>query len=180
MTRRGFLVVLSADIEARDDGVALRKPYEGVDRVPAYRFGGTRRDEAMEAYVFGEYKDPSTNLVPTLSAARRLCSWLSASKRERYEVLYCCESSRAQSWLAGSGSKVEDLGYDVASLGADYWSIVGDMPQDVWVRPHRKRLNSHGLFSSHDEATSYLTEYRRRDAPDSDAPLEVVFVARVS
>lgn len=174
----GFLVVRSVEPACgREDG-SLRSRYHGVDRVPPWPTDDESEQDAVEQYVFGDYKDDSTNLIPSLEAAARLQRSLSTSKYN-YEILFCCEDSQNVRTITERGVDIEHLGYDVAGLCGDYWSIVADFSQSDWATRFREGLNEFGLFSRRTDAEAYLREYCDQLEPDSDSPFDVIYVVRL-
>jgi hypothetical protein len=169
----GFLVVFSS---APD--VSPRRRYAGVNRVPPYPAASDTEAEAMEEYVLGDVKDVNTNLIPSLQEAVRLCHRLSRGGR-RFEIIYCgyvgSESPPADLRMRSA----HHLGYDVAVVQGDYWSIVRDLPPTAWVQEFRLRLNENGLFGIRNDAETYLREYRAHREADHEMPLDVVSVSRV-
>lgn len=174
----GFLVVRTVQPERPGVSSSLRSRYLGIDRVPPYPADDENESEAMDQYVFGGCKDDTTNLIPSLDVAVRLQHALSASKYT-YEILFCCEDREASSRIERDVVALEHLGYDVATVRGDYWSIVAEIPPTEWALRFRSCLNEFGLFDHRSDADAYRAEYRRRSEPDSDAPLDVVYVARV-
>jgi hypothetical protein len=133
----------------------------------------------MDEYVLGDIKDAETNLIPSRREALRLQKTLKESG-ERFDVIYCRNTSDS---LRGTDLQMQNsewLGYDVAAIRGDYWSIVDDFSPEEWATSFRRGLNDHGLFSEKSDAEQYLREYRARDDADADAPFEVVEVARIS
>lgn len=169
----GFLVVLSRDKAAEGHGFT----YQGVNRVPGYPGNSADETSALDFYVFGDCKDPATNLIPSMEVARELLARLLRTGR-KYELLVCCEGPNSE-WLANLPAHAEHLGFDVAAIQADYWSIVDDFSPSDWALQFRERLNEHGLFREAKEAEEYLREYKHRNEPDADSPLEVVYAARL-
>jgi hypothetical protein len=172
----GFLVVLSLP--------TYRNPrnarYRGVDRVPEYPASIIEEAEALDEYVFGDYKDIDTNLIPDLCAARRLLGKISISGRQ-FEIIVIC-SSPVDSSLTNLGPSIviEELGYDVAGISGGYWSIVADVPAARWAETYIASFNQNGLFCTREQAEHYLNDYRAHQEPDYDSPFAVVFVARVT
>lgn len=130
--------------------------------------------------MFGDYKNEATNLIPSFDSALRLHYALS-SGRHNYEIIFCCEDSDSDAVqrIERNGLKIEHLGYDVASLRGDYWSIVGDFARSAWASRFRQSLNEFGLFRRRVDAEAYLKEYREQGEPDSDSPFDVVYVVRI-
>jgi hypothetical protein len=174
----GFLVVRSVEPFRLAGKGSLRLRYRGVDRVPPYPSDDEDEQEAVEQYVFGNYKDDATNLIPSFDAAVRLQRSLSSSKH-RYEILFCCEDPKAVQGIEERGVHVEHLGYDVAAIRGDYWSIVADFSANDWAARFRSCLNALGLFTRKEDAEAYLREYRDKGEPDSESPFDVVYVTRV-
>lgn len=170
----GFLVVLVTERDG-DDGSAT---YQGVDRVPAYPSNNAEETKALDFYVFGDCKDPRTNLIPSLDKATDLLGRLSRSDR-KYEVVVCCEGPNSEALITIRPDCVEHLGYDVAAIQSDYWSIVDDFSKRSWAERFRVDLNEHSLFREERLAEQYLREYKHRNEPDSDSPLEVIYMARL-
>ena len=171
----GFLIVI-ADARNRLTG----RPYAGVARVPAYPSEIPGEERAMDDYVFGGLKDPETNVIPSLSAAVRLCKMLSRSGR-RFEIVYCRDADQP---ISSSSSEVaiesaEHLGYDIATVRTECWSIVEDFTQSDWAKPYRWRLNRNGLFAERADAEAYLRDYRAPEF-DADFPFDVIDVIGVT
>lgn len=182
-TPNGFLVVLEIKEYLDWTGLPPNPLYKGVDRLPAAPIPGdpplfAEEAEALDAYVFGDFKDFDTNLIPTYQKAVELLQMFERSPRQ-YEIIYCCGDEKDLEELSQQEFRIEALGYDVASVTGDCWSIVDDMPDSPWAEPFRTRLNAHGLFPNKEDAEQYLQEYQDRREPDWDAELRVVFVARV-
>ena len=182
---RGFLVVLQEQEYPPWVTRRAMPTYKGVYRIPAAPTPGEPAEipeeaEALDAYVFGDFKDCDTNLIPAYDKAVKLLGMFSRSPR-RYEIIFCCTHGEEEQLerLASESLSVQPLGYDVAGVEGDYWSIVDDMPESPWAEPFRARLNGHGLFSNKEDAEQYLRAYQNRGEPDWDAGLRVVFVARV-
>jgi hypothetical protein len=174
----GFLVVLT-----RPDGVTQKKPnYMGVNRIPAYPSKHPEEGQGMDDYVFGGFKDYDTNLIPTFERARELMGRLSHSPRA-FEIIMCSADAVPEEQgrsLVGPTHRVVPLGYDVANLHADYWSIVEDFALGPWSREYLPRLNDSGLFVDHQSAVDYLTGYREHDEVDADSPFDIVFVSGIA
>lgn len=175
----GYLIVRARDTGERGGEGELMSSYRGVDRVPALPADDKCEQEALDQYVFGGFKEEEGNLIACFEDALRLHALFSAGKH-RYEILYCCEGLNAIQGIAGGGVDIECLGYDVAAISGDYWSIVGDMADGAWAEVYRRVLNEYGLFACRNEAEAYLWEYRRRQEADHDVALDVVYVARVT
>lgn len=174
----GFLVVRSVEFSRPDEAESLRSRYHGVDRVPPYPSDDEGEQDALDQYVFGNYKDGATNLIPSYAAALRL-QRLFLSSKHRYEILFCCKGPEAVKNLEQGNVDIEHLGYDVAAVRGDYWSIVDDFSRNEWASEFRRKLNPFGLFPQRTDAEEYLREYRDRREPDSDSPFDVLYVVRV-
>lgn len=176
----GFLVVRSVDPDRAGDKGFRHSRYSGVDRVPPYPADDENEQHSVEDYVFGDYKDEATNLIPSFDSALRLHCALS-SGGHKYEIVFCCEDSDSDAVhrIERNGLKIEHLGYDVANLRGDYWSIVGDFSRSAWASHFRGGINEFGLFRRRADAEAYLKEYRDRGEPDSDSSFDVVYVVRV-
>jgi hypothetical protein len=174
----GYLVVRCIEPFPLGADGSLRLRYLGVDRLPAHPSDDENERDALEEYVFGGIKNDVTNLIPSLDAAVRLQRLFAASKHG-YEILFCSEGPRAAQSNQEHEVPTEQLGYDVAAIRGDYWSIVADLSSSDWAARFRSSLNAFGLFARRDDAEAYLREYLDHDEPDSDSPFEVVYVTRV-
>lgn len=172
----GYLVVLRVP-EYQSDNRANPK-YSGVNRVPAYPSNYPQEEAALEEYFFGNTKSIESNLIPEFLVAVQLMNKLVGSPRE-FEVLLCCTGPESELYLSFRPDQIIGLGYDVAAISGDGWSIVSDFAMGDWSEPFLHRLNEFGLFNSRDEALNYLRMYRNRSEPDADMPFEIVYVARV-
>ncbi|MCC7083840.1 MAG: hypothetical protein IT427_02405 [Pirellulales bacterium] len=177
----GFLVVL-ADSGYRN---ALNPKYMGVDRVPPYYTAGQanpypEETAVLDDYVFGDYKDEKSNLIIDYSKALELWQRFKISRRP-YEILLCCfgldDATLAN--VEASNATIVSLGYDVAGISGDGWSIVEDIPSGEWAKVYSQALNENGLFKTRMEAERYHKEYRDHQEADWDCPFEVVFVVRI-
>jgi hypothetical protein len=164
---RGFLVV-------RTD-LNLGAPYKGVDRVPTYPAEFPEEAAASEQYALGDFKSEETNMIATVEKAVELLRMFPC-QGQGFEIILCESGDTAPS-ESQDGSAT--YGYDVASLNADYWSIVRDMSQSPWAMRYRTATNEFGLFADHATAKAYLHEYRAHSEPDSDAPFAIVRVTPV-
>ncbi len=169
----GFLVVLEPKV-SRNTG----KLYAGVGRVPPYPSNEPAQEPAMDEYVFGGVKDPDTNMIPSLGAAVRLCNMLNCGSR-RFEIIYCRDGDQPFPRSELEIETAEPLGYDIATVRTEYWSIVDDISPSDWAIPYRRLLNSSGLFYSRTDAEDYLRDYRAHKEWDADFPFEVVEVIRI-
>jgi hypothetical protein len=180
-SKTGFLVVL------RDPGErhSINALYTGVDRLPPYApapYSSHYPEEAgpLDAYVFGAYKDRESGLITDYSIALELWQRFRVSRRI-YEILLVCPGSEAPilTTVEANAERVIALGYDVAGIGGDCWSIVGDFSMAEWAKAYTAALNESGLFRTRDQAEHYLKEYRQHHEADSDLPFDVVLVSRV-
>jgi hypothetical protein len=179
--KTGFLIVL---VDSGEQSV-LNPQYKGVDRLPPYNVQPysthfPEETEPLEDYVFGDYKHPESSLIPDYSKAVELWQRFRVSRRA-YEILLCC-SGPDDPLLATTktnSASLDPLGFDVAGVYGDCYSIVGDFTNREWAKPYSNGLNENGLFRARDEAERYLKEYRDHREGDWDAPFEVIFVLRV-
>jgi hypothetical protein len=134
----GFLVVCEPRL-SRNTG----KIYAGVGRMPTYPSKIPGEESAMDHYVFGGVKDCDSNTIPLLGAAVRLCNLLSRAGR-RFEIIFC---RAAQQQIPGFEQVrgIDSLGYDVATVRTECWSIVDDICPSDWAVPYRQQLNKNGL-----------------------------------
>lgn len=177
----GFLVVLMpeyAEIPFPENVINFK--YEGIGRVPLYYLPEQPTDypaesAAMDAYVFGDYKDLKTNLIPTLDKATELLVLFSESPR-RFEIILCCEGPESAAIRQVAEQRtIEELGYDVAIIE----SIVDDFCHSDWAKEFLARLNQHGLFSSREDAEEYLRQYVEHEEYDWDCPYRIIYIVRV-
>jgi hypothetical protein len=80
----GYLVVLK---NVADAGYTESFGYKGIDRLPPYPTDEETEAEALDAYVFGDFKNED-GLIPTLEAARILLKQFSGSLR-KFEIIFC-------------------------------------------------------------------------------------------
>ena len=170
----GFLVVV-ADARNRATG----GPYAGVCRVPYYPPDDVREERAMDEYVFGDFKDDDTNLIPSLEAAVKLCGMLRSGGRQ-FEIIYCRDAEQPVPLSQMGIGSVQSLGYDVAGIRWNYWSIVEDFSIGDWAIPYHKRLNPNGLFGEKSDAEAYLRDYRAHRDHDWDSGFNIVEVLRIT
>ena len=169
----GFLVVLEPRL-SRNTG----KLYAGVGRIPPYPSQHDGEESAMDEYVFGDVKDPDTNVIPSLEAAILLCGKLSSSGR-RFEILYCRDAQQPISISGSEMPRIEHLGYDVATVRSEGWSIVDDISVRDWAAVFRQALNANGLLPTKADADAYLRAYRLNGDHDADFQFDIVEVMRV-
>jgi hypothetical protein len=173
LTLSGFLVVLEPRL-SRNTG----KFYAGVGRVPPYPSGNPAEARAMDEYVFGGVKNPDTNVIPSLEAAVRLCQMLNLGGR-RFEIIYCRDGEQRIPDPELEIESTETLGYDVATVRTEHWSIVDDISLNDWAAPYRRRLNPNGLLPERADAEGYLHDYRAHKEWDADFPFDVVEVIKI-
>ncbi len=180
--KTGFLVVL---VDA-GELCAENPKYAGVDRLPPFNVEpySTHFPEEtgpLEDYVFGDYKDCESGLIPSYDKALDLWKRFGVSRRA-YEILFCCAGpdNPALERIDPVSAAAIPLGYDVAGLGGDCCSIVGDFTIREWARPYVPALNNFGLFPSRDVAEKYLADYREHREGDWDSHFDVTFASRVT
>jgi hypothetical protein len=170
----GFLVVLS-EPEYRSE----RNPrYFGVDARPECENDIPEEKWPLEQYDYGKFKDPVSNLVPTYEKAQQLLDAFSRSPR-KFEIIFCGHGPDDLKLNAFASLKMQGLGYDIAGISGDGWSIVSDMTASDWARPFVASLNESGLFPNRVQAEEFLRQYCAHKEADYDCPFDVVFVARV-
>jgi hypothetical protein len=174
----GYLVVLKTPERQPGGGSRLNDRYSGVNRIPAYPSAFPEEAVALDDYIFGTLKSENTNLIPDLASATDLLNRFSGSPRE-FEIILCCPGPHSKEYQALQPNLAVPLGYDVALVKGDGWSIVDDFASDQWATQFLTRLNEHGLFREQRDAEDYLRAYRQHQEPDADMPFEIVFVARV-
>jgi hypothetical protein len=176
-TRIGFLVV-----ETRHPGDSFADSdnprYEGVWRIPAWPPDLAQEEDAMWDYVFSpDVKDHETNMIPSLDKARAMHARLSQGGRA-FEIIFCCRGPDSEDLDLLGSAPWEYLGYDIAAIGGDYYSIVADLWRADWAAPFRQKLNEHGLFAESD-ADDYLQQYVAHGEPGADSNWSLVCVIRV-
>src|SRR5262245_51723759 len=81
---RGFIVVL---VNPKDFLTTEDNPtYRGVDRLPPYSHKIPEESEAIDEYVFGDYKSKE-GAIPTLEKAQELLQLFRHSRRQ-FEIIY--------------------------------------------------------------------------------------------
>lgn len=180
---RGFLVVLQVPEWPEYVAPGLPDNYRGVCRTPPAPHPGETPEypeeaEAFEADMLEDYNDDETGLIPSYERAVELYRLFSRSPRA-YEIVYCCEGPEGLADLPADRVEAEVLGYDVAVMPGDLWSIVLDVPSSDWTAPFRARLNQYWLFDNREDAEKYLQRYREEEEHDWDLPFQVVLVSRV-
>jgi len=171
----GYVVAL-----VRPENRNIKNPqYCGIDRLPEYPSRVEQESQALDQYVFGDYKDLNSNLIPTFVKALKLWTDFSVSTRD-FEILLC-STGAIESEISGISqhAKLEPMGFDIAGVTGDYWSIVNDIPGCEWSRKYAKEINEFGLFNTYDIANSFLGDYIRHGEPDNDSDFSIVFVSRV-
>ena len=177
----GFLVVLMTPETLE---LMSNKRYRGVNRIPCYRLANqdpiNEEIEGMERYVFGGVRDEGSGLIPSQVVALHLLAQLQNSPR-KFELLWCRVVPVAQDAQTTAPDLLgQRLGFDLAGLGGDFWSIVADFPfTDNRFASFAGKLNENGLFDAAADARAYLNEYQRLQLPDFDIPFEVLEVQRV-
>lgn len=132
--------------------------------------------DPIDDYVFGHFKDAATNVIPDRVAA---CHLLRRFNRDRaFELIHCAWGESMNARLTRPEQTV--LGYDVAVITGDYWSIVDDFSTSDWASSFKSKLNQSALFQSIASAETYLDLYRANDEPDADMPLDVIRVSSVA
>ncbi len=174
----GFLVVLETPEFRGEAGLRLNPRYAGVNRVPTYPSQYSEEAAALDDYIFGNVKSEITNLIPDYATAVDLMQRLSCSGR-RYQLLLCCPGPNENGCEIIKLNEATALGYDVALLKGDGWSIVGDFSSGEWAKGFLPQLNENGLFRHQSDAERYLHAYREHHEPDAEMPFEVAFVVRV-
>lgn len=169
----GFLVVLPP-IQSPSTG----RSYAGVDRLPYYPPEIPGEAELIDKYVFGEIKNFDSNLIDSFERAKELQISLSEKGRD-FEVIYCrhLNSSLPKHLLTAVTAK--SLGYDVAGIKGDYWSIVNNFSSRNWAVSYKERLNTNGLFPQHSDAESYLREYQKHGDVDWNSDFDIVEVFQI-
>jgi len=146
--------------------------YRGVNRVAPYSPYIDEDRAALEAYVFGPYKDDN-NLIPTEDVAKELLRQFAGSKKQ-LEIIYCEVLDEERGIVSMPHFRFG--GYDVAALEGGYWSIVGDFPAAQTMRKYLSILNDVGLFDDHKTAQVFLNDYCNKKLPDYDSPMSIVRV----
>lgn len=173
----GYLIVLTMPESSND----WNQAYQGIDRVPAYRFHDQEpiqeEIEAMNEYILGDVRN-EIGLIESFETAKKLYGQLGKTPL-KFAIIWCCDWQQAMQAieakkLAPMGAVL--MGFDVATLGGDYWSIVGDFPNDERFAEAFCRLNKYGLFSEFDDAEKYLHEYRSLKVPNHDSLFRIVEV----
>ena len=141
--------------------------YRGIDRLPPYSPANADDREALDEYVFGNYKNDE-GLIPELALARELLSKFTRSHSE-LEIIYVADHESAATNVP---SGIQFLGFDVAGE-SPFWSIVGDFPPDPASQVFVDVLNNHGLFASKEDAQKYLERYRSQWQEDPDLILSI-------
>lgn len=157
----GFLIVLAAD-EPEVSRSPRNPRYLGIDRVPAYPSAQPEEAAAIDAYVFGEYKDEDSGLIPDFRAARELLELFSSSPRH-FEILRLTELRAPEDALA---PQYRLLGFDASGRNGDFWSITGDFPEEGAMSSYRQLLNQNGLFGDPETAFRFRDDYVARQLDD--------------
>ena len=171
----GFLVVRKRLSKVEYN--PLNPLYMGVMRIPPMSYPPESMSDTMWKYVFEGVTKEETNLIDDIGKAREILEGLE-KEGEEVEVIYVTENPEVGGYCRLKEGK-EGLGWDVAGVMGDYWSIVSDISDQEWARRFRSLLNRHGLFQEKKIAIEYLDQYRKNREADWDSPFDVVFVARV-
>ena len=154
--------------------------YQGVSRIPAYPSDFEEENPILDDYVFADYKSLDTNLIPTYDKAVELWKRLSISRRQFDVIAWCVnEDDPLLETVSQAGARWKPLGFDVAGIGGDHWSIVEDSSIQPWARRFLRVLNDHGLFEDREIADEYLREYIRNREADWDIGFQVGLVVQV-
>lgn len=189
----GFLVVLKTPEYQSERSKLFNPRYLGVDRIPTYPSPGYPFDypeeaDALDEYVFGDVKSEETNLIPDLATALKLLTKFSSSPRD-FDVILCSTGPNDVIFKTLMSDKfvvlgydvlgVTPLGYDVAAVKGDSWSIVYDFAAGDWAKPFLTCLNQYGLFRERSDAEEYYRGYREHNEPGADCPFDIVYVANI-
>lgn len=150
----------------------------GVFRVPEYWLEDERRQAGfLDEYLLGDVIDDDTNLVPTFAAALEVARLIPLDLRSDFEIIYvnCVDDEPPTD--AGT-DEPELLGFDVACVTGDRWTIVGDFATGEWAEAFRRKLNAYGLFRQRTTASAYLAQYRAHGEWGGDAQLQIAAVFR--
>ncbi len=171
---RGYLVLLVED----EPGEAPRPnaKYQGVDRLPPNPTVFPDEVEALDEYVYGDYKEEDSSLIPTLHRARELLTMFDDASRD-FELVYCEADDFVNELQAGADYEL--LGYDVAGVSGDCWSIVADFTAEPGFEEQSSKLNNFGLFDHAHDAEKYFRDYKAAKLPDYDCGFSVCKVWRV-
>ncbi len=172
----GFLVVRKhlSKVESNP----LNPFYQGVMRIPPLSNPLESMSDTMWEYLLGETIKEETNLIEDAGKAKEIFLGLK-KEGEDVEVVYVTENPEEGGYCQLGEEEKEGLGWDVAGVRGDYWSIVSDISDREWAKRFRSLLNRHGLFQEKKIAIEYLDQYRKNREADWDSPFDVVFVARV-
>ncbi len=132
--------------------------------MPAYPSDEMGEADALDEYVFGDWKDDQ-GFIPTLDRANELLERFARSSR-RFEVIYASQADRYDAGCVPTTENFRFLGFDVAS-GTPFWSIVADLPRELLFVA--TRLNENGLLDQIRDAKEYLAAYHASDLAD-DSP----------
>lgn len=171
----GYLVVLKKEIFLESNH-SENSNYAGVYRIPSCSMKPSKEKEILDDYLLGDVMDEETGLIIFLTKAADMLYRLNRVKNN-YELIYCCEGPDSK---RNEGCKLEELGYDIAGLNGDCWSIVFDFCQSNWAEPYKPHLNRNGLFDSKHESCAYLMAYIDHREADYDSSFDIINVYRVS
>jgi len=172
---RGYLV-----IQITPNDRAFGKPpsvsgYRGVHWLPPFSVDEFVPGTAADDYVFGDYVDETSGLIPDFSKAYDLLKRLQRERPRPYEILYCRTGHDMGKGDLPAYPPMKFYGYDVAGITGDKWSVLYVFPSGAWAATYRTKLNDFGLFPQKKTAERFLEEYVTRGEPDPEG-LEVVEV----
>lgn len=167
MAPQGYLVVLRQRDDA--DTSPLHAAYRGIDRIPVYHdpMDIPEEQEAMDAYMFGDYEDDH-GFIPILPKAQELLDRFRHSPRH-FEIIHCRLMDHMS--LPGPQSpELELLGYDVGAADSPFYSVLTDL-EKTGAQPFRQRVNRFGLLSSSDEARMCMDACRPKKGEEGETPV---------
>jgi hypothetical protein len=169
MSYCGYLVVLSKRVEPQPTNPG----YCGIDRLPYYPAELTTEKRGIERYFLSNLRDDE-GFLKSLEDACYLFEELSSSPR-KFEILHCCLFAE----FTEIPKNPQSLGFDVASRGGEFWSIVADFPTDETFKDIHQKLNRYGLFDNLSDAFKYLDLYRMQRCADWDMNFGIYSVERI-
>lgn len=134
--------------------------YRGVDRLVPF---------SMEHYSKG-FDDPYVSskyatedgLIPSLSIAQEFLQiFTKIVEPDDLEILYVRESTNYGEKAPPVAMRFKFLGFDVASNGRPFYSLVSDFPppSEASFKVFREQLNENGLFDLIETAKDYFVAY---------------------